>query len=173
MPEPFKLVFVTGNAYKLNEARIILGPDAELESVTLDIPEIQGTAEEIAVEKCRRAAEILQRPVLIDDTSLCFHAMGGLPGPYIKSFLEALGNRNLYKMLDGFDNKSADFVCTVACTAGADQEIVVFQERMTGKIVPGRGPDFGILSWNPSFEVDGTTFGEMSEDDPRLIGPRS
>lgn len=59
MLEPFKLVFVTGNAYKLSEARIILGPDAELESVALDIPEIQGTAEEIAIDKCRRAAQIV------------------------------------------------------------------------------------------------------------------
>jgi hypothetical protein len=66
-------------------------------------------------------------------------------------------------MLDGFDDKSADFVCTVACTAGAGEEVVVFQERMTvgaidrtikhvisdavqGTIVPGRGPDFGVLS---------------------------
>lgn len=60
MSEPFKLVFVTGNAYKLSEARIILAPDAELESVALDIPEIQGTAEEIAVDKCRRAAQIVR-----------------------------------------------------------------------------------------------------------------
>jgi len=60
MPEPFKLVFVTGNAYKLSEARIILGPDAELESVALDIPEIQGTAEEIAIDKCQRAAQLVR-----------------------------------------------------------------------------------------------------------------
>jgi hypothetical protein len=31
-------------------------------------------------EKCRLAADRLQRPVLVDDTSLCFNAMGGLPG---------------------------------------------------------------------------------------------
>lgn len=60
MSEPFKLVFVTGNAYKLSEARIILGPGAELESVALDIPEIQGTAEKIAIDKCRRAAQIVR-----------------------------------------------------------------------------------------------------------------
>lgn len=57
MSETFKLVFVTGNAYKLSEARIILGSDAQLESVALDLPEIQGTIEEIAIDKCRRAAE--------------------------------------------------------------------------------------------------------------------
>lgn len=55
----FKLVFVTGNSYKLSEAQIILGPDAQLESVALDIPEIQGTVEDIAIDKCRRAAQIV------------------------------------------------------------------------------------------------------------------
>jgi inosine triphosphate pyrophosphatase len=59
MPEPFKLVFVTGNAYKLSEARIILGPNAQLESVAVDIPETQGTIEQIAIDKCRRAAHIV------------------------------------------------------------------------------------------------------------------
>jgi inosine triphosphate pyrophosphatase len=59
MITPFKLVFVTGNAYKLNEVRNILGDTAELESVNLDLPEIQGTTEEIAKDKCRRAAEVV------------------------------------------------------------------------------------------------------------------
>lgn len=59
MAPPFKLVFVTGNAYKLNEVRSILGDAAELESVDLDLPEIQGTTEEIAKDKCNRAAEVV------------------------------------------------------------------------------------------------------------------
>jgi inosine triphosphate pyrophosphatase len=59
MTSPFKVVFVTGNAYKLSEVRSILGDAAELESVNLDLPEIQGTTEEIAKDKCRRAAEVV------------------------------------------------------------------------------------------------------------------
>jgi inosine/xanthosine triphosphate pyrophosphatase family protein len=31
-------------------------------------------------------------PCLVDDTALCFKALDGLPGPYIKSFLEKLGH---------------------------------------------------------------------------------
>lgn len=30
-------------------------------------------------------------PVLIEDTCLCFNALGGMPGPYIKWFLEKIG----------------------------------------------------------------------------------
>lgn len=31
-------------------------------------------------------------PVMVEDTCLCFHALGGLPGPYIKWFLQKLGH---------------------------------------------------------------------------------
>lgn len=55
------------------------------------VPELQGTTQEIAREKCRRAAEILQGPCITEDTALCYEAMNGLPGPYIKFFLKELG----------------------------------------------------------------------------------
>ena len=41
----------------------------------------------------------------MEDTSLCFNAMGGLPGAYIKWFLKELGPSGLPKMLAGFDDK--------------------------------------------------------------------
>jgi inosine triphosphate pyrophosphatase len=62
MKSLLNLVFVTGNSYKLNEVRNILGDAAELESVDLDLPEIQGTIEEIAKDKCHRAAEVVRFP---------------------------------------------------------------------------------------------------------------
>lgn len=74
-------MFVTGNAGKLSEVREILaqGEAIDIESRDLDckplstwlpsvscangiwciVPEIQGTTQEIAIEKCRRAAEIV------------------------------------------------------------------------------------------------------------------
>ena len=38
--------------------------------------------------------------------SLCFNAMGGLPGVYIKWFLEKLGHDGLNAMLAGFEDKT-------------------------------------------------------------------
>ena len=52
--------------------------------------EYQGEPEEIAIEKCKTALEIAKSPVLIEDTSLCFNGLNGLPGPYIKWFLDKL-----------------------------------------------------------------------------------
>ncbi|KAJ8519684.1 hypothetical protein ONZ45_g3407 [Pleurotus djamor] len=58
-----KLIFVTGNANKLKEVRAILasGPQAiEIDSQELDIPEVQGTTQEVAIAKCKRAAELVR-----------------------------------------------------------------------------------------------------------------
>lgn len=75
--------FVTGNANKLREVKAILEPGIEVRSNPLDIEEAQGTIEEVTESKCRRAAEIVNGPVLVEDTALCFNALAGLPGPYM------------------------------------------------------------------------------------------
>jgi hypothetical protein len=52
-----KINFITGNKNKLIEVRAILGSVIEVDNQAVDVPEIQGTIEEIAKEKARRAAE--------------------------------------------------------------------------------------------------------------------
>lgn len=49
--------FVTGNKNKLAEVQAILQDTIEVKSVSVDVPELQGTIEDIAREKCRKAAE--------------------------------------------------------------------------------------------------------------------
>lgn len=95
-------MFVTGNRNKVEE----LGEHIKMKSVKLtvldlDLPEIQGSnVLDIVQEKCQRAFEQVnnipidgdennqspapKRSVLIEDTSLHFNALNGMPGPYIK-----------------------------------------------------------------------------------------
>lgn len=54
--------FVTGNKNKLAEVQAILQGTIEVESVSVDVPELQGTIEDIAREKCRKAAEAVSNP---------------------------------------------------------------------------------------------------------------
>lgn len=49
-------------------------------SKKLDLPEYQGEAEDISRKKCEVAAAIVKGPVIVEDTCLCFNALGGLPG---------------------------------------------------------------------------------------------
>lgn len=55
-----ELNFITGNQNKLAEVKAILGGVVPLKSQSLDLTEIQGTIEEISIDKCRRAAEIVR-----------------------------------------------------------------------------------------------------------------
>ena len=56
---PRQINFITGNKYKLAEVKAILGQVVQLQSQSLDLTEIQGTIEDISMDKCRRAAEIV------------------------------------------------------------------------------------------------------------------
>lgn len=59
-PRPKELNFITGNKNKLAEVKAILGDTVLLKSQSLDLLEIQGTIEEISMDKCRRAAELVR-----------------------------------------------------------------------------------------------------------------
>eukprot|EP00197_Chlamydomonas_leiostraca_P003057 CAMPEP_0202868338 /NCGR_PEP_ID=MMETSP1391-20130828/10775_1 /ASSEMBLY_ACC=CAM_ASM_000867 /TAXON_ID=1034604 /ORGANISM="Chlamydomonas leiostraca, Strain SAG 11-49" /LENGTH=197 /DNA_ID=CAMNT_0049548489 /DNA_START=115 /DNA_END=708 /DNA_ORIENTATION=+ len=175
-PTPSKICFVTGNKKKLEEVVAILEAGGKLpfhvESVKLDLPELQGEPEEISKEKCRIAARMHNGPVMVEDTSLCYNALQGLPGPYIKWFLDKLGHEGLNKLLAGYEDKSAYAQCIFAYTPGPDVEPVVFVGRTDGRIVPARGPpDFG---WDPVFEAEGTgqTYAEMDKAAKNAISHR-
>ncbi|KAH8434717.1 non-canonical purine NTP pyrophosphatase [Aspergillus melleus] len=167
---PRKLNFITGNKNKLAEVRAILGSVVEVDNQAVDVPEIQGTIEEIAKEKCRRAAEVVGGPVLTEDTALEFRALKGLPGPYIKQFLDALGHEGLNKLLDSFEDRTAEAVCTFAFCSGPGSEILLFQGRTEGTIVRPRGPtNFG---WDPIFQYETHTYAEMEKEEKNKISHR-
>lgn len=54
-----------------------------LQILTLDLKEIQGTPEEIISDKLVRACKKINGPVMCEDTCVGFEAYHGLPGPYM------------------------------------------------------------------------------------------
>ncbi|XP_058095108.1 inosine triphosphate pyrophosphatase [Magnolia sinica] len=167
------VTFVTGNAKKLEEVRAILGHSIPFSSLKLDLPELQGEPEEISREKARLAAKEVNGPVLVEDTCLCFNALNGLPGPYIKWFLEKIGHEGLNNLLKAYDDKSAYALCVFSLALGPDVEPITFVGKTQGKIVPRRGPaDFG---WDPIFQPDGyqETYAEMPKEEKNKISHRS
>lgn len=170
------ITFVTGNKKKLEEVKRILGTDLPfgITNQKVDLPELQGDTLEIAKEKCLEAARRVGGAVITEDTSLCFTALNGLPGPYIKWFLEKCGHEGLNKMIGSYEDKSGYAQTVVAFCPGPNKDVVVFDGRTMGKIVPARGKlDFG---WDPVFqpdEGDGLTYAEMDKDQKDAISHRS
>ncbi|KAK6910072.1 inosine triphosphate pyrophosphatase [Kwoniella mangroviensis CBS 8507] len=170
-------VFVTGNANKLKEVQAILASGASGVSVTsqaVDVPEIQGTTQEVAIAKVKAAAEKLGTACVTEDTALCFDALNGLPGPYIKDFLGNLGHEGLNNLLKGFNTTRAHALCTFAYSPGPGQEPILFEGRTEGNIVPARGPTH--FGWDPIFqpiELGGQkTYAEMDGEEKNKISHR-
>jgi len=158
-------VFITGNQNKADYLARILG--VELEHHKLDLDEIQSiNPEEVIEHKVKQAYEILQKPVLVEDTSLFFNALDGLPGPFVKFFVNAKDGQNIMcRMLDGFDDRTAYASAIYAYYDG--KEMHTFVGRLNGVIAdaPRGGGGYG---WDGVFEpegYDGKTRAELSPED--------
>ncbi len=153
------LTFITGNIEKAKQLSLHL--DYEVQHQKLDIPEIQSLdLEEIATKKAEAAYAQIGTPVLVEDTSLVFHALGGLPGPLIKWFLESLDNMGLAQLLTDYNNRS----CTAqVCFALCDETgVKLFNASVTGHVADTPRGERGF-GWDPIFIPEGydKTWGEM------------
>jgi len=81
---PKELNFITGNKNKLAEVQAILAPTAvKLSNQSIDLPELQGTIEEISTAKCNSAAEVVgllsRKPCIYVATSSLTDRQGRRP----------------------------------------------------------------------------------------------
>ncbi len=168
-----QITFVTGNKNKLLEVSMMMGDTADIVSSDIDLPEFQGDPMDIASKKCITAYQSVRGPVIVEDTGLCFNAYGGLPGPYIKWFLHNLHPIGLFRMLAGFEDKSAYAQCVFAYYDGESMtEPILFDGRCPGTIVsPAGEAHFG---WDPIFKPDGydETFAQMDKREKLRISHR-
>src|SRR5690242_16126421 len=97
------LTFVTSNPGKAKQLGQYL--DVPVVQKAIDLIEIQSLdGAEIIEHKAREAYRLLRSPVLVEDASLQFLALGKLPGPLIKWFLEELGTAGLCRLLNGYED---------------------------------------------------------------------
>jgi non-canonical purine NTP pyrophosphatase (RdgB/HAM1 family) len=157
-----KPVYVTGNPNKAKHFSTMLGH--EIEYVILEIEEIQSLDVRKVVEhKAREAFEKIKRPVIVEDTTVIFTALGSLPGPLIKWFLEELKPVGLCKLLDG-KQRTAVAGSAIAYFDGESMEI--FTREMAGTIAkePRGVQGWG---WDSIFIPEGCvkTNGEMNDEE--------
>jgi non-canonical purine NTP pyrophosphatase (RdgB/HAM1 family) len=164
------LTFVTGNPSKAKQLSWHLGVDVIHES--FDLVEIQSlNLNEIIEYKAREAFKHVGKPVLVDDTSLEINAIGRLPGPLAKWFLQAIDNDGICKLLNGYKDRSA--LASVLFGYYDGDRLKTFEGKMVGSIadVPRGTRGFG---WDPIFIPTGysKTWGEMTIEEQTLTSMR-
>uniref|UniRef100_A0A7N4V2C7 Inosine triphosphatase n=1 Tax=Sarcophilus harrisii TaxID=9305 RepID=A0A7N4V2C7_SARHA len=174
-----KVVFVTGNAKKLEEVVQILGEKFPCDLVPQKIDRKSGSPftsarlpplppggrlSRVSVfPQCRNTRGSRRRSPS--------RSAGKRPGR--KWFLEKLKPEGLYRLLAGFEDKSAYALCTFALSTGQPEDPVeLFKGQTFGQIVEPRGcRDFG---WDPCFQPDGyeQTYAEMPKAVKNTISHR-
>lgn len=128
-----KLIFATGNAGKLREAREILGPhgievvspyDLGLTKEQVEVEETGSTFEENAIIKVQNLWNLTGMPCFADDSGLVVDALGGAPGIYSARYASLDGSgedhnfaSNIERLLhemQGVTDRRARFVCVAA-----------------------------------------------------------
>jgi non-canonical purine NTP pyrophosphatase (RdgB/HAM1 family) len=157
------LTFITGNQNKAYFLAKHLG--LPVVHHKLDLDEIQSLdPHEVVEHKVRQAYDVLHTPVLVEDASLIFTAMGRLPGTYIKWFVEELGREGLAQLAQHLPEQTAIGRVVYGLYDGADMRF--FEGEMHGTIAPEPRGENGF-GYDPIFINDGydKTRAEMNEDD--------
>jgi inosine triphosphate pyrophosphatase len=170
------LVFITGNQHKADYLAKWLGLPVPHQKASVD--ELQSLDLRAIVEhKARGAYALLQKPVLVEDVALTFHALGGLPGPLIKWFLEELKPAGLPKLLAAYADKSATASIMYGIFDG--NTLHTIEAHVPGTVAPEpRISDAAgwntSNSWNSVFIPNGhtKTYGEMSDEELRPVSHR-
>jgi non-canonical purine NTP pyrophosphatase (RdgB/HAM1 family) len=137
--------FVTGNKSKFEEAREILRKsDINLIQTKLNLKETQTlNQEEVLIEKARQAFEVLQKPVIVDDTGIYFEEYANFPGTYTKLLFEGIGFKGLLRLLKT-KNKGAYFKTLICYKDDKTEKVVsgIWKGRITSKISKKFNPDW-------------------------------
>lgn len=156
------ITFITGNIAKAQFLSDYF--KRPFDHVKLDLPEIQSLDLRSVVEdKARRAYEHVKKPVLVEDVSLVLLALKRLPGPFIKWFVEALGDQGVCDMATQVGDRRAHVEIMFALYDG--KEMRIFTGEMDGTIAehPDGKSGFG---WDTVFINDGhkVTRARMEKD---------
>lgn len=162
-----EITYVTGNKGKVELINLIY-KDMGINIIQEDIetPEIQDAdCKEVAKYSAKYAANLLNKPVLKNDSGLVIDALNGFPGAYAKYVEESLGDTGFLKLMEGNKNRKCYWVEALAYCE-PNKEPVVFESISYGSIASESRGDRGYpydKIYIPAGES--RTFAEMSVDE--------
>jgi len=170
--------FVTGNAYKFNEARKLLTEyNIATAMLNLEATEIQDDSlENIAKISAADAAKKSNLPVFVEDAGLFVKALNGFPGPYSSYVFRTVGVKGILKLMQNEKKRDAYFLSVVAFSNPQEPlEPKCFHGKVEGKIAyEERGKQgFGFDPIFQPYGGNGKTFAEMTTQEKNKYSHRA
>lgn len=155
------VTFITGNAKKAEYLEKLLG--LKIKNQKLNLDEIQSlTVSEIIEHKVKQAYELIGSPVLVEDVSLEFEELNGLPGPFIKFFVDNVPFERICKLVK--ENRKATARCIFGYYDGVNLKLI--EGKLEGKVATEPKGENGY-GWDKIFIPNGyeITRAEMNQED--------
>lgn len=109
------LTVVTWNTWKYTQISEVLAEVTETYQEKIDLEEIQTTdLKEISADKALKAFEIVQWPVVVDDTWILFATYSEFPGAMTKFLYEWIGLEGIERLYQWVEDRAAQFVCVLS-----------------------------------------------------------
>lgn len=159
------VTFITGNQDKADYLSKYLG--YPVDHVKLNLDEIQSTdLNKIVEHKVRQAYELLEKTVIVEDVALEFEALGDLPGPFIKFFIEKMPLELICSMIANGLSRKATARCVFGYFDG--KELELFEGHLNGEI-PEKPSGNNGYGWDKIFIPEGykTTRASLGEEDDK------
>ncbi len=164
------LVVVTSNANKIAEINEILGTNHQVSH--LDVPEIQSLdLDKVIAAKAKAAYDKIKKPVLVTDVSLEIEKLKGLPGTFVKFFLETLGTTGTVRLLGKGIHKAK---ATDAVAIYDGKNLKIFKGTIEGTLANDDRGEAGF-GFDKVFIPNGNskTWSELSVDEKNKISHRA
>ncbi|PIR03978.1 MAG: hypothetical protein COV59_02225 [Candidatus Magasanikbacteria bacterium CG11_big_fil_rev_8_21_14_0_20_39_34] len=158
------VTFITGNQDKADYLEKYLG--YPVDHVKLDLDEIQSMdLKEIVEHKIKQAYQSIQKPVIVEDVSLEFAALNGLPGPFIRFFVDKVPFKSICSMIPP-QSRAATARCVFGYYDG--NILKLFEGSLNGTIAEEPAGENGF-GWDKIFIPDGysVTRASLSEEDDK------
>jgi XTP/dITP diphosphohydrolase len=172
-----RLLLATGNAHKVEEVQLILGPAVVVEAQDPGVEETGTTFEENALLKARALAARTGELAVADDSGIEIDHLGGRPGIHSARWTaEPDWIPRVLRELDGVPapGRGCRYVCAAAA-AWPDGTEVVVRGVVEGTIAdaPRGSGGFGYDPIVVPAEQDGRTFAELTPEEKHAISHRA
>jgi non-canonical purine NTP pyrophosphatase (RdgB/HAM1 family) len=127
------VTFITGNSKKAEYLEKLLGLKIKNQKLSLD--EIQSLdVSEIVEHKVKQAYKLVGIPVLVEDVSLEFEELNGLPGPFIKFFVDNVPFERICNLIK--ENRKATARCVFGYYDGVNLKLI--EGKLEEKLLPNQ-----------------------------------